>query len=57
MAGSEKTGMETARTDLYTGLFTAITPGDGAPASAVAAVSGLWSGVGAKVCTIGPGCP
>ena len=54
MAGSEKTGVEAARTDLYCGAVTAITPGDGVPESAVAVVAGLWSGVGAKVVRLAP---
>jgi prephenate dehydrogenase len=54
MAGSEKTGMEAARPDLYDGAVTAVTPDAGVPETAVAAVCELWRGVGARVVRIAP---
>lgn len=54
IAGSEKTGMLAARTDLYTGAVTAITPIEDTPMSAIDAVTRLWSGVGAKVVRLAP---
>ena len=54
MAGSEKSGMEAARSDLYQGAVTAITPLEGTPEHAIQTVSRLWSGVGAKVVSIAP---
>lgn len=55
MAGSEKTGMEAARADLYVGATTVVTPAAGTPESVFQAVSGLWAGVGAKVIRTTPG--
>ena len=54
MAGSEKTGLEVARADLYQGAVTAVTPAAGSPAPAIAAVTELWSTVGARVIRLAP---
>ena len=48
MAGSEKTGLESASAGLYAGALTVVTPGD-APAAAVRAVRGLWEAAGCRV--------
>jgi len=55
MAGSEKTGMESARADLYQGAITAITPLLETPETAIQSVVRLWNGVGAKVVTVDAG--
>jgi len=49
MAGSEKTGMEAARADLYEGASTVVTPARGTPEAAVQVVADLWASVGARV--------
>lgn len=49
MAGSEKSGLEAARADLYEGAVTAVTPGVHATDDAVTRVCDLWSGVGSRV--------
>jgi prephenate dehydrogenase len=54
MAGSEKSGIEVARMDLYEGAVTAVTPVQGEVDSVVGAVSGLWSSVGSRVIRISP---
>jgi prephenate dehydrogenase len=54
MTGSEKTGMEVANAELYSNAVTAVTPVEGTPESAIAAIDQLWSGVGAKVVAINP---
>lgn len=54
MAGSEKTGMEAARPDLYANAITAVTPTAGSDAGAVRAVVDLWSAVGARVVRLDP---
>lgn len=54
MAGSERTGMEAARTDLYEGAVTAVTPGTDTPEAAVRQVMDLWGGVGARVVRLDP---
>lgn len=54
MAGSEKTGLEVARADLYQGAVTAVTPLPGTPDRAIAAAAALWSGVGARVVRLSP---
>lgn len=54
MAGSEKSGIEAARVDLYEGAMTAVTPAAGVRNGAVEAVSGLWSGVGSRVIRMSP---
>ena len=49
MAGSEKSGLEAARADLYDGAVTAVTQGAGADGAAVDRICRLWWGVGARV--------
>ncbi len=55
MAGSEKTGLEFARSDLYQGAVTAITPLPMTPEDAIETVVKLWNGVGAKVVRVDAG--
>lgn len=55
MAGSEKMGIEAARSDLYQGAVTAITPEEDIAEHAIGALSELWRGVGAKVVRISVG--
>ena len=55
MAGSEKTGVESSRTDLYEGAVTAVTPAaSGTREEDVLKVMDLWRGVGAKVVRLDP---
>ncbi len=49
MAGSEESGLEAARADLYDGAVTAVTQGAGTDGEAVDRVCRLWWGVGARV--------
>jgi prephenate dehydrogenase len=49
MAGSERTGLEAARADLYDGAATVVTHGAGAKEAAVDRICKLWWGVGAHV--------
>ncbi len=53
MAGSEKSGIEASRSDLYEGAVTVVTPG-GAAESAVTCVRALWEGVGSRVLCLAP---
>ena len=55
MTGAEKTGIESARADLYAGTVTAITPGPETDPAAVEAVTDLWRSVGARVISLDPG--
>ena len=48
MAGSEKTGMEAARADLYRNAVVAVTPSAASSEQAVRAVMDLWTSVGAR---------
>jgi prephenate dehydrogenase len=54
MTGSEKTGIESARADLYNGAVTAITPEAEATPAAIEIVAALWRGVGARVIRLDP---
>lgn len=49
IAGSDETGLEAAREDLYEGAVTVVTPRPETPHAAVEAVSRLWQGVGSEV--------
>ncbi len=49
MAGSEKTGIETARADLYTGACVLVTPPPQSSHDAVCEVTAFWKSVGATV--------
>jgi prephenate dehydrogenase len=54
MAGSEKTGVESARSDLYEGAVVAVTPSGGTPEADIQRVAALWAGVGARVVRLAP---
>lgn len=54
MAGSEKTGVENARADLYQGAVCVITPGPRTAAAAVRRAEAFWRGVGAKTLRLRP---
>jgi len=54
MCGSDETGLESARADLYQGAVVIVTPSDDAPKTAVAAVEDFWAGVGGKVTVMNP---
>lgn len=48
MAGSEKTGIEAARTDLYRNAVVAVTPSAASTELAVGEIGRLWTSVGAR---------
>lgn len=48
MAGSEKTGVDAARKDLFDGATVVLTPEKAAPRQAVSAVERLWKDAGAR---------
>ena len=54
MAGSEKSGLDAARTDLYEGAVTAVTPNLETPEMGIQGIMTLWGGVGAKVVRLNP---
>lgn len=54
MAGSDKTGLEAAKANLYQGAVTAITPVAGTLDSAVQSIETFWCGAGANVVRIAP---
>jgi prephenate dehydrogenase len=54
MAGSEKRGVEFARTDLFVGARCIITPTPQTDASAANAVKDFWQSLGMKVVTLSP---
>jgi prephenate dehydrogenase len=54
MAGSEKTGVEHARADLYRGAACVITPGARTSASALRRAEKFWSGVGGRTLRLSP---
>lgn len=54
MAGSERTGIEAARADLYADAVVAVTPGTDAAPEAEARVRALWESVGARVVRLDP---
>lgn len=53
MAGSEKSGIEVARADLYEGAVTVVTP-QGGDTPAVSVVTDLWEKVGSRVIRLSP---
>jgi prephenate dehydrogenase len=53
MAGSEKTGVEHARADLFRGAACVVTPGKRAPSSALRRAESFWRGVGGRVVRMG----
>ena len=54
MAGSEKTGAENARADLYKGAACVVTPGRRVPAAAVKRAGSFWRSIGAGVLRMAP---
>ena len=54
MAGSDKTGVEAGRADLYEGAITAVTGDPETPMQAVDDVTWMWSGVGCRVVPLNP---
>lgn len=54
MAGSEKTGVEHARADLYRGAACIMTPGRTTPARALRAAETFWRGVGGRTVRLSP---
>jgi prephenate dehydrogenase len=54
MTGGEKTGIESARADLYEGTVTAITPAPDTDPGAVNVIADLWRRVGARVISLDP---
>lgn len=54
MAGSEKSGVENARADLYKGAVCAITPSRGTPAAAVERARAFWRSVGTRPILLSP---
>lgn len=54
MAGSERTGVEAAREDLFSGAVVVVTPTDRSDAAAVVRVHELWRSVGARVISLDP---
>ncbi len=54
MAGSEKTGVENARADLYRGAVCALTPTGHTPAAARRRAEHFWRGLGARVLSLDP---
>ena len=49
MAGTEHTGLQAAKMDLFQGTTCMVTPDDGTDAAAVATVSEFWKSVGCRV--------
>jgi len=49
MAGSEQTGIEAARADLFEGAVTFVTPEEGTSRAAVEAVAAFWETLGCRV--------
>lgn len=54
MAGSEKSGIDNARPDLYKGATCVVTPGRGAPPAVVARAEKFWRGLGARPFRMAP---
>jgi cyclohexadieny/prephenate dehydrogenase len=54
MAGSEKTGWENSREDLFEGRTCFVTPVPGSDGEAAARVSAFWADLGAEVVTVEP---
>lgn len=54
IAGSEKTGAQAAKVDLYRGRRTIITPGKGASEAAIDLVKKMWEAAGSKVEVMDP---
>lgn len=54
MAGSEKTGVQAARPDLFEGALCAVTPTPRSNAKALACVQQLWTELGSRLLTLAP---
>jgi len=54
MAGSEKTGVESARTDLYQGAACLVTPLDSTPPESLERVEAFWKALKARVIRLRP---
>ncbi len=54
MAGSEKTGVQAARPDLFEGALCAVTPTPRSNADALAKVQQLWTELGSRLLTLAP---
>lgn len=54
MCGSEKSGFEAARADLFEGAVCAVTPTSLTPASTLRRVTRLWEGVGSRLLELDP---
>lgn len=54
MAGSDETGLESAREDLYEGAVVIVTPGADTAQASVDEVGDFWAGVGGKVSVMDP---
>ncbi len=54
MAGSEKTGLDAARGDLFEGAVTILTPEEGVRKESVEALGGFWESVGCRVAVATP---
>ncbi len=54
MAGSEQTGLDAARGDLFEGAVTILTPVEGARKETVEALSSFWQAVGCRVAVATP---
>lgn len=54
MCGSHRTGLAAARADLYANALVVVTPTATTPAPAVAAVTGLWHVLGARIRQLDP---
>lgn len=55
MAGSEDSGVEAAREDLFENALCVLTPGEGCSGEVVGRVRGVWEAAGAKVLEMGAG--
>lgn len=54
MAGSEKTGVQAARADLFEGALCAVTPTPRSTPAAVQRIRQLWEAIGSRVVTLTP---
>lgn len=54
IAGSERTGLDAARADLYEGAVVVVTPPDGRHTAGMEQVVACWEGVGAEVVVMSP---
>lgn len=54
IAGSDLTGIESSRADLYRGAMVVVTPSAGTPVEACDKVCAFWGGLGARVAVMSP---